>query len=81
MEILCYMNFSYALALSFQQQVVDAWASHGSTATEVYKEASRLLEEMKKKAFGPLTDAVIQEAFSLASKNDSVPTKDVRVQH
>ncbi|URE39514.1 TPR [Musa troglodytarum] len=67
---------SYALALEFQQQVVDAWRSHGSSAKDELEEAAKHLEELKKKAFGSLTEEVIQEALSLASRNDSVPSKD-----
>ncbi|WOK92774.1 hypothetical protein Cni_G01466 [Canna indica] len=71
---------SYTLALEFQQQVVDAWGSHGSSAKDELKEAARLLEELKKKAFGKLSE-VFQEALSLdslPSKNDSVASKDTQ---
>lgn len=44
--------FSYALAIQFQQQVVDAWESHGPSANDELREAHRLLEELKKKARG-----------------------------
>ncbi|KAK9945099.1 hypothetical protein M0R45_010630 [Rubus argutus] len=40
---------SYALAIQFQQQVVDAWENHGSSAHDELREAHRLLEELKKK--------------------------------
>ncbi|XP_064939967.1 protein KINESIN LIGHT CHAIN-RELATED 2-like [Musa acuminata AAA Group] len=69
---------SYALALEFQQRVVDAWRSHGSNAKDELEEAAKHLEELKKKAFGSLTEEVIQEALSLASRNDPVPSKDVQ---
>ncbi|CAL9089602.1 protein KINESIN LIGHT CHAIN-RELATED 2 [Musa acuminata AAA Group] len=69
---------SYTLALEFQQRVVDAWRSHGSNAKDELEEAAKHLEELKKKAFGSLTEEVIQEALSLASRNDSVPSKDVQ---
>ncbi|URE36640.1 TPR [Musa troglodytarum] len=65
---------SYALDREFQQQVV-AWRSHGSSAKDELEEAAKHLKELKKKAFGSLTE-VIQEALSLASRNDSVPSKD-----
>lgn len=44
--------FSYALAIQFQQQVVDAWESHGPSAQDELKEAHRVLEQLKKKARG-----------------------------
>ncbi|RWW72049.1 hypothetical protein BHE74_00020168 [Ensete ventricosum] len=69
---------SYVLALEFQQQVVHAWRSHGSSAKDELEEAAKNLEELKKKAFGSLTEEVMQEALSLASRNDSVPSKDVQ---
>lgn len=43
-------NCSYVLAAEFQQQVIDAWASHGASAEDELGEARRLLEELKKKA-------------------------------
>ncbi|BBH10199.1 Tetratricopeptide repeat-like superfamily protein [Prunus dulcis] len=43
---------SYALAIQFQQQVVDAWESHGPSAHDELKEAHRVLEQLKKKARG-----------------------------
>lgn len=59
-----FVKCSYTLALEFQQKVVDAWASHGSSAKDELKEAIRLLEELKKKAFGPLSEALVQEVLS-----------------
>ncbi|KAK9945122.1 hypothetical protein M0R45_010652 [Rubus argutus] len=47
---------SYALAIQFQQQVVDAWESHGSSAHDELREAHRLLEELKKKARGTFSN-------------------------
>ncbi|KAM5563517.1 protein KINESIN LIGHT CHAIN-RELATED 1 [Rosa sericea] len=43
---------SYALAIQFQQQVVDAWENHGPSAHDELREAQRLLEELRKKARG-----------------------------
>ncbi|PRQ25876.1 putative acetyltransferase A, auxiliary subunit [Rosa chinensis] len=43
---------SYALAIQFQQQVVDAWENHGPSAHDELREAHRLLEELRKKARG-----------------------------
>ena len=56
MKIICLLFFffwcSYAFAIEFQQQVIDAWESHGSSAEDEFKEAHRLLEQLKKKARG-----------------------------
>lgn len=43
---------SYALAIEFQEQVVDAWDSHGSSAEDELREARRTLEQLKRKARG-----------------------------
>lgn len=43
---------SYALAIEFQEQVVDAWESHGSTAEDELREAQQTLEQLKRKAHG-----------------------------
>ena len=45
-------NCSYVLAIEFQQQVIDAWESHGASAEDELREAHRLLEQLKKKARG-----------------------------
>ncbi|KAF8401865.1 hypothetical protein HHK36_012812 [Tetracentron sinense] len=39
---------SYALAMEFQQQVIDAWENHGPSARDEFREAHRLLEQLKK---------------------------------
>ncbi|KAJ3672179.1 hypothetical protein LUZ60_006900 [Juncus effusus] len=52
---------SYALAMEFQKNVIDAWASHGPSAKDELKEATRLYEELKKKAFESLTGGVLME--------------------
>ncbi|OIW01694.1 hypothetical protein TanjilG_01201 [Lupinus angustifolius] len=41
---------SYVLAAEFQQQVIDAWESHGASAEEELREARRLLEQLKRQA-------------------------------
>ncbi|XVF80966.1 hypothetical protein PTKIN_Ptkin15bG0118300 [Pterospermum kingtungense] len=41
---------SYALAVEFQQQVIDALKFHGQSALDVLAEAHRILEELKRKA-------------------------------
>ncbi|XP_004289925.1 PREDICTED: uncharacterized protein LOC101306096 [Fragaria vesca subsp. vesca] len=47
---------SYALAIQFQQQVVDAWESHGPSAHDELREAQRILEELRKKARGTFSN-------------------------
>ncbi|KAJ8749568.1 hypothetical protein K2173_026217 [Erythroxylum novogranatense] len=41
---------SYALAVEFQQRVVDAWEGHGPSAQDELTEAHRVLEQLKAKA-------------------------------
>ncbi|XP_008787385.1 protein KINESIN LIGHT CHAIN-RELATED 2-like [Phoenix dactylifera] len=66
---------SYALALEFQQQAVDAWENHGPSAKDELREATRLLEQIKKKAFESMSNAVSQEALPLSHGSDAVPSK------
>ncbi|KAL6208741.1 hypothetical protein ACLB2K_019686 [Fragaria x ananassa] len=47
---------SYALAIQFQLQVVDAWESHGPSAHDELREAQRILEELRKKARGTFSN-------------------------
>lgn len=42
---------SYPIALEFQQQVIDAWRSHGPSAADELREATQLLEHLKKNFF------------------------------
>ncbi|KAF8394288.1 hypothetical protein HHK36_020494 [Tetracentron sinense] len=53
---------SYPLAMEFQQRVIDAWESHGPSARDEFREAHRLLEQLKKKALGSSTDEVPTKA-------------------
>ncbi|KAJ6842933.1 protein KINESIN LIGHT CHAIN-RELATED 2-like [Iris pallida] len=69
---------SYSLALEFQQRVVDSWTSHGPSATDELTEASRLFEELKKKAFGSLPDAGVEDDQLLPQGNDISTTKPVQ---
>ncbi|OVA02428.1 Tetratricopeptide repeat-containing domain [Macleaya cordata] len=55
---------SYALAMEFQQRVIDAWESHGPSARDEIREAHRLLEQLKKKARGPSPDEVSSKAIT-----------------
>ncbi|PKA48441.1 hypothetical protein AXF42_Ash019897 [Apostasia shenzhenica] len=66
---------SYYLALEFQQRVVDAWSSHGASAKDELEEADRLLEELKKKAFGWLPDLIVEHADSLTKESEDAPRK------
>ncbi|XP_059660371.1 protein KINESIN LIGHT CHAIN-RELATED 1 [Cornus florida] len=52
---------SYALAIEFQQRVVDAWKGHGSSAKDELKEACRLLEQLKTKARGALAEETLKD--------------------
>lgn len=60
-----YWNCSHALAIEFQQQVIDAWESHGASAEEELKEALRLLDQLKRKARGALSNEVPMKALPL----------------
>jgi hypothetical protein len=45
---------SYDLAIEFQQRVIDAWESHGSSAEDELREAHQLLEKLNQKSHGAL---------------------------
>lgn len=49
-NLVCLDGCSYALALEFQQKVIDAWGSHGPTAEDELRNARHMMEELKKKA-------------------------------
>ncbi|XP_020275965.1 protein KINESIN LIGHT CHAIN-RELATED 2-like [Asparagus officinalis] len=68
---------SYPLALEFQQQVIDAWTNHGPSAEEELREATRLFEQLKKKAFGSATGVVAQD-FPLSQENDTTFTRTMQ---
>lgn len=44
----------YDLAIEFQQQVIDAWESYGSSAENELRKAHRLLEQLNKVSHGAL---------------------------
>lgn len=48
--------YSYALAINFQEKAIDGWSGHGPSANDELKEAKRVLEELKMKAFGEPED-------------------------
>ncbi|KAJ1694649.1 hypothetical protein LUZ63_011347 [Rhynchospora breviuscula] len=52
---------SYPLALDIQKQVIDAWSSHGPRARDELKEASRIYEQLKKKALESLKSTASPE--------------------
>ncbi|RDY01179.1 Protein KINESIN LIGHT CHAIN-RELATED 1, partial [Mucuna pruriens] len=56
---------SYVLAIEFQQQVIDAWESHGASGEDELREAQRLLEQLKKKARGASANELPKKAFPL----------------
>jgi hypothetical protein len=64
-----YWNCSHSLAIEFQQQVIDAWESHGASAEEELREAQRLLEQLKKKARGVSANEVPMKALPFPNNN------------
>ncbi|TKY52730.1 Nephrocystin-3 protein [Spatholobus suberectus] len=60
---------SYVLAIEFQQQVIDAWESHGASAEDELREAHRLLEQLKKKARGASANELPMKALPLPHKS------------
>ncbi|XP_020112687.1 protein KINESIN LIGHT CHAIN-RELATED 1 [Ananas comosus] len=67
---------SYALALEFQKRVIDAWGNHGPSARDELKEANRLYDKLKKKAFASLSGAVPEEdSVTQREGSDTDPPK------
>jgi hypothetical protein len=72
--LICYFGCSYKLAMEFQEQVMDAYSRCGHGALDDFKEAERLLEQIKMKAQG-LRHAVFpanslpDSALALAQRN------------
>ncbi|KAF8394289.1 hypothetical protein HHK36_020495 [Tetracentron sinense] len=66
---------SYPLAMEFQQRVIDAWESHGPSARDEFREAHRLLEQLKKKARGSLSEEVPIKALPLPQTREFVSTR------
>ncbi|KAL6978667.1 hypothetical protein U1Q18_020332 [Sarracenia purpurea var. burkii] len=56
---------SYPLAIEFQQQVIDAWEGHGPSMQDELKEAQRVLEQLKKKAWGASSNEPAVKALPL----------------
>lgn len=74
---------SYALAIKFQEQVIDAWEGHGLSGHDELKEAQRLLEQLKKKAQGTSSKEPMVRALPLphnrqVSTRNSQPAVSVR---
>lgn len=74
---------SYALAIKFQEQVIDAWEGHGLSGHDELKEAQRLLEQLKKKAQGTSSKEPMVRALPLphnrqVSIRNSQPAVSVR---
>lgn len=73
---------SYAIAMEFQQRAIDAWDSHGPAAHDEFREAVRILEQLKKKASGSTTDHGPTKALPLPRTGESYNKKldtDVQV--
>ncbi|KAL9264330.1 KINESIN LIGHT CHAIN-RELATED 2-like protein [Drosera capensis] len=61
---------SYALAIEFQEQAINAWEGHGSTAEDMLKEARRVLEQLKLKVSGSPSDRVRTKPRPLPQTSD-----------
>ncbi|WOG94908.1 hypothetical protein DCAR_0314205 [Daucus carota subsp. sativus] len=68
---------SYAIAINFQEKVVEAWEGHGQSAEDELKEALRLLEHLKQKARGALSKEVPQKALPLPHTKESVAVRSL----
>ncbi|KAI6674901.1 hypothetical protein NL676_002807 [Syzygium grande] len=62
---------SYALAIEFQQQVVDAWENHGASAEDELRDARSHLVQLKKKARGAMSDELSRKALPLPQVDSS----------
>ncbi|KDP26549.1 hypothetical protein JCGZ_17707 [Jatropha curcas] len=62
---------SYSLAIEFQQQVIDAWESHGPSARDELLEAQRRLEQLKAKARGASINQLPTRALPLPHSSPS----------
>ncbi|KAF9612127.1 hypothetical protein IFM89_038310 [Coptis chinensis] len=69
---------SYHLAIDFQQCAVDAWESHGPTAEDELKEATRVLEQLKKEACGSTTEHVLTKALAMRPRARSVSIEKLK---
>ncbi|TKW42315.1 hypothetical protein SEVIR_1G376000v4 [Setaria viridis] len=71
---------SYPLAMEFQKRVVDSWRSHGPDARDELKEAIRLYNQIKTKAFASLSPGGSANALPepQEQETDSDSTKAVQ---
>nr|DAD19863.1 TPA_asm: hypothetical protein HUJ06_021326 [Nelumbo nucifera] len=69
---------SYALAMEFQQRVIDAWESHGPSARDEYREAHRLLEQLKNKARGSPSTEVLTKALPLPQTSELASSRGMK---
>ncbi|WCJ38374.1 Tetratricopeptide repeat (TPR)-like superfamily protein [Euphorbia peplus] len=65
---------SHGLAIEFQQQVIDAWESHGPSAQDELDEACRLLEQLKSKTHGASANQLPLKALPLPSGRQTPST-------
>lgn len=56
---------NYKLAIEFQEQAIETWESHGSSAQDELKEAHRILEELKQKACKSFSNELLTETMPL----------------
>ncbi|KAL5712135.1 hypothetical protein ACHQM5_014335 [Ranunculus cassubicifolius] len=56
---------SYPTAIEFQQRAVDAWENHGPSAVDEFREATRILEQLKKKVLGSFKGNIPMKALPL----------------
>lgn len=66
---------SYTLAINFQEKVAEAWESHGPSAQDELREARRLLEQLKKKAHGVLSEQAAMKALPLSQTSKFVSAR------
>ncbi|KAK9146418.1 hypothetical protein Sjap_006321 [Stephania japonica] len=69
------LPMSYVLAMDFQQQVINAWVSHGPRMHDELREAQRVLEQLKEKARGLNSDDISTKALPLPRTAESASTK------
>ncbi|KAF6175017.1 hypothetical protein GIB67_039565 [Kingdonia uniflora] len=66
---------SYDLAIKFQQNVIQAWGSHGPSAVNELEVAKQVLEELKNNARGPTSDGVPAKTSPLPDTNEFLSSK------
>ncbi|KAK9146419.1 hypothetical protein Sjap_006322 [Stephania japonica] len=66
---------SYAIAMKFQRQVINAWESHGPKEHDEFREAHRVLEQVRKKALGASSCDISIKALPLPRAAECVSTR------